>query len=607
MKHLITLIFCFTLLSVNAQKIENVKIDQKTGELLFQYDLNGGIDDLFKVSVMFSTDKKTWNPIDKVYGDIGDSITSGPNKKFVLWIDNLKNVQTEMSFKIVAEYFTVDQKKMGNLKGEDGYMYNWILYGQNKWMTQNLKATKTDSECGGLFNNVTARNACPDGWVLPTDEDWMELEIEFGVSKDKVKEHGLHVINLDKLHNSGFTVEQCSYSTTLYPNQKALAFWTSSENKMLYTGYSDKYFARIIRIDEGKISKELRNKTEKLSVRCVQSAVYLAKIESISDININLNPVSGTVNHPFTGEELEWQYIANNIWLKKDIKGSYVYKETADQCPSGWRLPVREEWESLLKEFSPSIETESEREILNERLSANGVWSFNMTNDDYWMSIDYYTYNTYWINKNDKADSRKLRSFVSNKRALTTWADKQTNEKGKVRCLLDNKDYITQMKDIKTGNFTDSRDNKEYGFVEIDGNTWMSENLNFDFGENSECRDNIKSDCKLFGHMYNIEVVNGGCPDGWKIPSMEEWKYLLINKAANNIKILYPFGGTGFDLLLGGDLIYDEDNKKDVYTANYLFIKDGKPGYYYIDSNGKVELIEKAKKKDFYYVRCIKK
>lgn len=229
-----------------------------------------------------------------------------------------------------------------------------------------------------------------------------------------------------------------------------------------------------------------------------------------------------------------------------------------------------------------------------------------MSNNDFWMNIGYYTYNTYWINENDKADSRKLREFLSTKKGITEWVDKQTNEKAKVRCLLDDKDYINKMKNIKSGTFIDSRDKKEYGFVEINSKIWMADNLSFEMNENNMCRNNIKTNCKLFGHMYNLEVIESGCPDGWRLPTQEEWKYLLINKAANNLKILFPFGSTGFDLLLGGDMVYDEENKRDVYTAKYLFTNGEKAGYYLIDSKGRVELSEKAKKKDFYYVRCIK-
>lgn len=607
MKHLFTLLLCITVFYSHAQEIENFKIEQKGGELQLQYDLTGNIENVFKVSFYYSNDNSNWNNLEKVYGDVGDSILPGQNKKIVLWVDHLENVNKKMHFKIIAEYYTIDPSLNGELSDKNGVKYNWKRVGKTRWMTENLKANNSEDKNGGLFSNSAARNACPDGWNLSTDENWMELELEYGVKKDKVKEHGLREINLDKLNSDGFNINEINYSTALYPNQKAAAFWTSSENKMLYTGYSDKYFARIIRLDEKKISKELRSKAEKLSVRCVQSSVYLAKIVKEIEKEINLKPVSGTTNHPFTGEELQWQLIANNVWLKDDIKGSYLYKETDDVCPVGWRLPVKEEWENLLMEFKPGITAENGKEILNERLSSNGVWSFNLSSNDYWMDIEYYTYNTYWINENDKADSRKLRAFLSNKRGLTTWADKQTNEKGKVRCLLDSKDYLSKRESIKTGEFTDTRDNKEYGFVEIDGKIWMSDNLNFDMGENSSCRDNIKTDCELFGHMYNLEVINNGCPDGWRLPTSEEWKYLLINKAANNLKILYPFGGTGFNLLLGGEVIIDEDEKTEIFTSKYLFVNGDKAGYYYIDSKGKVELNEKAKKKGSYYVRCIKK
>ena len=66
---------------------------------------------------------------------------------------------------------------------------------------------------------------------------------------------------------------------------------------------------------------------------------------------------------------------------------------------------------------------------------------------------------------------------MSNKRGLTTWVDKQAHEKAKIRCLLDDKEFINMKKNIKSGTFKDSRDQKEYGQVEIDGTIWMSENL----------------------------------------------------------------------------------------------------------------------------------
>ena len=607
MRNIIVLLFCIAVFNVNAQKIENLKIDQKGGELTIQYDLTGTSEDYFTISVLYSDNNTDWKKLKKVYGDVGDSIVIGKAKKAVLWVDHLNNLQNKMFFKVKGEYYTVDEKTEGKLKDKNGVEYNWIRVGKNKWMTQNLKSSPSDDNCGGYYTNVDARNACPDEWHLASDDEWMDFEIDFGMDKEKAKVHGLREINFQNLKNAGFSVNECNYDAALYPNQKALAFWTSTENKMLYTGYSQKYFARIIRPDENKISKELRVITEKLNVRCVQSSVYLAKTEATAEKEINLQPISGITKHPYTGEELEWQYHGKTIWMKDDILGSYMYKDLSEKCPTGWRLPEKKEWEQLFKDYSPTINLENNKEVLSERLSSPGIWGFNLSNTDYWMNTHRYTYNTYWISDTDKEDSKKLIAFPTNDKGQAGWVKKQTNEKAKVRCVLDHEDYISTKDQIKKGTFIDKRDNQEYKLVEIDGTTWMSENLNYDIPENSMCRNNIKKDCELFGHMYNIEVSENVCPDGWRLPSKDEWKYLLIQKAANNLKILYPFGGTGFNLLLGGELIYDEESKSDIYTANYMLMNEDKPGFYYIDSKGKVEFNEKAKKRGFYYVRCVKK
>ncbi|MCG8412166.1 MAG: hypothetical protein MI739_12875 [Bacteroidales bacterium] len=608
MKHFFLFLFSFALFySSSAQKIENLSITQNKGELIFTYNLFGSSKDLFSINLFYSNNEKTWVKLDKVHGEIGDSISSGQNKKFVLWLDHLENVPKTISFKLVAQYYTIDQTAQGELRDNNGYTYKWARYGKNRWMTQNLRNTDHNNDCGGLYTNSEARNSCPDGWSLPSDNDWMELEIKFGVDKNKAKAHGLHEINFDELQNSGFNINECPYKTSFYVNQKALAFWSKSENKMLYTGYSNKYFARIIRLDEKKISKELRNKNEKMSVRCIQSATRLASIEATVEFEPYSSPTIGYANHPFSGEKIAWIYTAGNIWQKKDTRGSYLYKETKKKCPVGWKVPEKKDWEKLFNSIKPSIKTSNTAKAISQRLSTKGNWSINLSPNNYWMSIPYYTYNTFWISEKDKRDSKKRLPFPSNKKEEIQWLDRQTNEKAKVRCILEDKEYISIKNSIKTGEITDSRDNTKYQFVEIDNSIWLSENIRFDTEENCQCRGDVMANCKLFGKMYNIKVANQVCPSGWRIPSQKEWKHLLINKAANNLKKLYPFGETGFNLLLGGESIYDEEIKKNIYTAKYLFTKEGKFGYYYIDSNNKVEMHEKAKKKGYYYIRCIKK
>ncbi|MEE4196149.1 MAG: FISUMP domain-containing protein [Bacteroidales bacterium] len=606
MKYTLLSALIFSVLAVQAQKIENFRMSQKGGELIFTYQLTSPTQsNLFDVNLFCSADRNRWEKVEKVYGEIGDSILPGSQKKFVVWVDHLDKPEERMYFKLVASFENVDQQKTGNLTGKQGAGYPWIKIGSTRWMAQNLGST-SDNPCGLKYTRYEAKNACPDNWQLPGDEEWMEWENHFGMDAESAKKHGLRELNLENVKKYGFSLQECEYETSLYPDQHAIAFWSNTGSSMLHLGYSDKYLARIFRLNENKVSKELRDKNEKLSVRCVQSATFIDKIEQQLEVKINPQPNMGMVNHPFSGEKMEWIYRADNIWMKNDITGSYQYTEIDGRCPAGWKLPTKEDWEALFNDMTPSISLNNEKEVLSERFSSEGNWGMNLSNADYWMDIPYYTYNTYWIFNDDKEVSKKTMPFPTNYRGMAQWTTKLTHEEAKIRCVLTEKKYLEKSKALTRGTFIDSRDNQEYPWIEIDGTTWMAENLSYNMGENSMCRDNIKVDCELFGHMYSIKTDEKICPDGWRLPQSAEWKYLLINKAANNLPILLPFGGTGFNLLLGGEVLEDETGKGNIYTANYLFKNDDDYGYYFIDSKGKVEFNDKAKRRDFYYVRCVK-
>ncbi len=92
----------------------------------------------------------------------------------------------------------------------------------------------------------------------------------------------------------------------------------------------------------------------------------------------------------------------------------------------------------------------------------------------------------------------------------------------------------------------DKRDGQEYRIINIGNHLWMAENLNIGNMISSDkdpkdnniiekyCYNNNPDNCDTYGGIYRWnEAMNYGsgkdiCPDGWHIPTNEEWKKLEI-------------------------------------------------------------------------------
>ncbi len=95
--------------------------------------------------------------------------------------------------------------------------------------------------------------------------------------------------------------------------------------------------------------------------------------------------------------------------------------------------------------------------------------------------------------------------------------------------------------------FTDDRDGSVYNTTPIDEQCWMAENLNIGIMINGSvaqsndeeiekyCYDNLESNCDTYGGLYQwdemmqystVPGIQGVCPDGWHIPTDDEWKTL---------------------------------------------------------------------------------
>ncbi|HOX52797.1 MAG TPA: fibrobacter succinogenes major paralogous domain-containing protein [Fibrobacteria bacterium] len=127
---------------------------------------------------------------------------------------------------------------------------------------------------------------------------------------------------------------------------------------------------------------------------------------------------------------------------------------------------------------------------------------------------------------------------------------------------------------IAYGKLIDSRDGKVYRTVQIGGQTWMAENLNW--AGAGVCYGNIADNCSKFGRLYTWSqavagmagqtIVQGVCPTGWHVPSDADWKELerTIGLAPDQVEAMEwrnsaDVGNglkatTGWDVNVGTDL-----------------------------------------------------
>ena len=69
----------------------------------------------------------------------------------------------------------------------------------------------------------------------------------------------------------------------------------------------------------------------------------------------------------------------------------------------------------------------------------------------------------------------------------------------------------------------DLRDNQSYETIRIGEQTWFAENLNYETVNSWWFKDE-EANGEIYGRLYTWSAATNACPDGWHLPSDDEWK-----------------------------------------------------------------------------------
>ncbi len=174
---------------------------------------------------------------------------------------------------------------------------------------------------------------------------------------------------------------------------------------------------------------------------------------------------------------------------------------------------------------------------------------------------------------------------------------------------------------IPVTEITDARDGNIYQVAEIGEQVWMTENLRY-IHEYSAIVNNNSNLSQEYGLLYMTRLGTGedACPDGWHIPSPDEWEKLFAYlggksvaggklKEAGTDRWKSPNTGatnsSGFSARPAGYLT--RDYIPDAFGSSACFFTALYGNYIILDYNSdSVRILKYHPSNEFYSVRCVR-
>ena len=224
-------------------------------------------------------------------------------------------------------------------------------------------------------------------------------------------------------------------------------------------------------------------------------------------------------------------------------RSSYNYEQGI--CPTGWRIPTETDWLNLIMNVNMYNGEEGE--------------GTSLKSTETWEESDKAPTPTNRFGFDAKASGRRNNdgeTFLSTGRIAFFWSSKEKDAgtsygwqlRNDVELLQEGNFYkdhglsvrcVVNMGNVKATGALDSSylekipheygslkyEDQTYRTVEINGVTWMADNMNADV-KGSHCYNDDKDNCKKYGRLYTQEAAKSVCPDGWTLPSSSVYAQL---------------------------------------------------------------------------------
>jgi uncharacterized protein (TIGR02145 family) len=406
----------------------------------------------------------------------------------------------------------------------DGKVYRAVNIGNQNWMQENLNHYTPSGSCYYDYDSITysedygrlytwgiAQDVCPEGWHLPSSDEWNEMIDYLGgrtVAGGKLKEAGFNYWqypNTGATNESGFTAVAAGYFAG-YPQK-----FNSFKNMACFRTTSD--FTGMLYHDSKHSSHyDPINKEDAMSVRCVREV---------------LEPC-GTGNIFNTGKESQGFY---TYYVTQTIEGFESQADTVTltiipvlPAPVANDVTICEgEHVPELIAVGENIKWYDDPELTNLLASSNR-YTPGVTQPGV-----YIFYVTQTISGFESPPDTLY--FTINAIPQPPEIDDVTICKGEEITLEASGDNIHWYCN-QTDSLYDNRDGQSYKTCGIGKQVWMAENLNYSVpGKSTYYNNDSLSYAETYGRLYEwIDVLyaDNCCPSGWKMPSDEDWEQVEL-------------------------------------------------------------------------------